>query len=221
MTRRVVPAFFLLVFCASLAWPKWKEEEQQYLDTNFRAIQDQVQALAAQLQTANAHLVELRQNQAQLQAVIIRQQRALQDLEQLVSSMRINGEENFSGLKSGLTQLRTETQKSFASLMGKASEAAAGGAEAVAQSRTAAVAQPQVIQGYVSDVKENNVLVDIGSSQGLHSGSRLVVYKASEPNARAGVLEVTQVVDAGNSRARIVTMNPGLRPEFGDIVRLE
>jgi hypothetical protein len=29
------------------------------------------------------------------------------------------------------------------------------------------------------------------------------------------------VLDAGNSRARIVTLNSGVRPEFSDIVRLE
>ncbi len=52
-------------------------------------------------------------------------------------------------------------------------------------------------------------------------GSRLAVYKANDPNTRVGVLEVVQVVDAGNSRARIVTMNSGVQPEFSDFIRLE
>jgi hypothetical protein len=36
-----------------------------------------------------------------------------------------------------------------------------------------------------------------------------------------GVIEITQVVDAGNARARIITMNAGVKPEFSDVVRAE
>jgi len=34
-----------------------------------------------------------------------------------------------------------------------------------------------------------------------------------------GIIEVTQVIDSGNSRARIVTMNAGVKPDFSDVVR--
>lgn len=223
MTRRMTLAIFLMIFCATLAWPKWKEEEQQYLDTQFRNLQEQGQALSTQVQALNAHLTELRQNQAQLQAVIIRQQRALQDMEQLVSSMRINGEENYSTLKSALAQLRTETQKSFADLTGKAAAQQTAATVEAGPAPRAPVAPtgPPVVLGYVTVVEGSNLMVDLGSAQGVRAGSRLALYKAADPNTRAGVLEVTQAVDAGNSRARIVTMNSGVQPEFGDIVRLE
>ena len=55
----------------------------------------------------------------------------------------------------------------------------------------------------------------------LGRGAMGVVYKATDPNTRVGVIEVTQVVDTGNSRARIVTMNSGVKPEFSDVVRVE
>jgi hypothetical protein len=64
-------------------------------------------------------------------------------------------------------------------------------------------------------------MIDMGSAQGLQQGSRLAVYKATDPNTRVGVIEVTQVIDTGNARARIVTMNSGVKPEFSDVVRVE
>jgi hypothetical protein len=44
---------------------------------------------------------------------------------------------------------------------------------------------------------------------------------AADPGTQVGILEVIQVVDAGNSRAPILTLNTGVRPEFSDIVRAE
>jgi hypothetical protein len=44
---------------------------------------------------------------------------------------------------------------------------------------------------------------------------------AADPATQVGVLEVIKVVDAGNSRAPILTLNSGVRPEFSDIVRAE
>ena len=41
------------------------------------------------------------------------------------------------------------------------------------------------------------------------------------PANNGDVIEVTQVVDSGNARARIVAMNPGVKPEFSDVVRVQ
>lgn len=223
MMRRLHLAMIMLVICASTAWPKWKEEDQKYLDSQFQAIQEQVQALKTQMETLNATIAELRQNQAQLQAAMVRQIRVLQDTEQLISSMRTGGDENFSTLKLAVSQLRAETQKSFGTLLGQPVQTFPGSTEAAVMPRGigAAPATPQATQGYITVVDGNSVTVDLGSARGIRSGSRLVIYKAGDPNTRVGVLEVTQVLDADNSKGRIVTMNAGVRPEFSDIVRLE
>jgi TolA-binding protein len=220
MMRRVMQASFFVLLVVTSAWPKFKEDEQHYLDDQFKAIQDQVQALTTQLQTLNAQLQELRQNQAQFQAVIVRQQRALQDLGQMVTSMRLGGEDNYSNLKSAIAQLRNETQAAFAKLTG-GPVPGAGPPETATTKPAVAVPATPVLQGYVTAVEGNSVTLDLGSSQGIRQGSRLALYKSSDPSTRVGVLEVTQVIDAGNSRAQIVTLNSGVRPEFSDVVRLE
>jgi hypothetical protein len=220
MVRRMALLVLLVMVSATSVWPKWKEEDQKYLDDHFQAVQDQIQALATHIQALNTQLTELRQNQVLAQQVIVRQQRALQDLDQMVSSIRLGNEENFSTLKKAIEKLRAEDQAAFSKLSGLPAQQVAGGAaEGVTTPRTAPA--PKVIQGYVTVVEGNDVMIDIGSTQGVHEGTRLALYKASDPNTRVGVMEVTQVVDSGNSRARIVTVNSGVQPEFSDIVRVE
>ena len=225
MMRRMMLALFFVFVVVTNAWPKFKEDEQQYLSEQFKAIQDQVQALTSQLQTLNAQLQELRQNQAQFQAVIVRQQRSLKELDEMVTSMRLGGEENFSNLKSAITQLRNETQAGLRQLGGTTSPVSVPTEVAPPRGGPATQAA-QMLQGYVTAVEGNNpqdfrVTLDMGSSQGIRQGSRLALYKASDPNTRVGVVEIIQVIDAGTSRAQIITLNTGVRPEFSDVVRLE
>jgi hypothetical protein len=79
----------------------------------------------------------------------------------------------------------------------------------------------QAPQGYITSVDGTNVMIDMGSAQGLQQGAHLAVYKATDTNTRVGVIEITHVVDTGTSRARIVTMNANVKPEFSDLVRVE
>jgi uncharacterized protein YdcH (DUF465 family) len=217
MMRRVMFALLMVLLVATSAWPKFKEDEQKYLDDKFNALLDQVQALTTQLQTLNAQLQVLRQNQAAFQAIIDRQQRSLQDLNQLVITMRLGSEESSSNLRTAILQLRKETQDGLAKL---------GGVPTASPTLAAATAPAQpapqpAASAYITDVKGDNVVIDMGSSQGIHEHSRLALFKASDPNTRVGVIEVTQVIDAGNSRAQVVTLNPGVRLEFGDVARPE
>jgi len=77
------------------------------------------------------------------------------------------------------------------------------------------------LQGYVTTVQSDHVDIELGSAQGIQTGTRLAIYKANDPTTRAGVLEVIKVIDAGTSRARVVTILKGVRPEFSDMVRLD
>lgn len=219
MTRRLIVAFLFLMFFTSSAAPKWDPKDKQYLENEFRALQEQIQALKTQLDSLTTQMAELRQSQTQVQAVLIRQQRTLQDMDQVVSSLRLSHAESITSLKESLSQLRTEQEKALAALTGKPAEPGAGASEAPA--RPSAPPPMPVTMGYITIVEGNTVTVDLGSAQGIQPGTRLAVYKAADPSTRVGVLEVTQVLDAGNSRARILTMNTGVRPEFSDIVRLE
>jgi len=45
------------------------------------------------------------------------------------------------------------------------------------------------------------------------------VYRAAEPQTRIGTIEITEVVDANNSKAKVVASNPNTKFQFSDIVR--
>ncbi len=225
MIRRIILGTFLLLCVTPSAFPKFKDDERKYLDDQFKAILDQMQAMGNQVAALNGQLVELKQNQATLQNVIIRQQHQLQDLDEMLSSLRIGNEENFSKLKTALADLRAETDSAVSKLTGQAAAASAPQVAAVATPAPPAPAPAparQAPQGYVTSASTDGttVMIDMGSAQGIQQGMKLAVYKASDPNTRVGVLEVTQVVDSGNSRASVVTMNPGVKPEFSDSVRV-
>jgi hypothetical protein len=215
MTRRIVLAVFLLLCLAPSAWPKFKEDEQKYLDDQFKAVLDQMQAMGNQVASLNAQLAELKQNQSQLQAAIIRQQHQLQDLDEMLSSLRIGNEENFSKMKQAIAELRAQ-----ADAAGKLTAPPTGNLGDVTHPASPSPS-PQTTQGYITAVEGTNVTIDMGSAQGIQQGSHLAIYKATDPNTRVGVIEVTQVIDSGNARARIVTINSGVKPEFSDVVRVE
>jgi uncharacterized phage infection (PIP) family protein YhgE len=223
MMRRMMLALFFILLVAASAWPKFKEDEQQYLNDQFKAIQDQFNALNTQLKTLKDQLQELQQNQAQFQAVILRQQRSLQDLDQMVTQMRLGGEENFSTLKTAITQLRKDTLAGFKQC-GMGVGTTLPGTAPPTNPGPANPSQP--VHGYVTDVKGSDVgsdvMLDVGSSsQGIHQGSRLAVYKASDPNTQVGLVEIIQVIDAGSSRAQIVTLNAGVKLAWGDVAILQ
>ena len=215
MIRRISAVVLLMVLCTGTAWCKFKEEEQKYLDDQFRAAQEQIQALKTQVATLSTQLSEMRENQSQLQAVVIRQQRALQEMGQMLSAVRLSEEENFVGLKAALSRLEAQQQKGFSTLTGQSAQSAGpdGAATRPAKATPGTSAGPTPIQGYVVEVKGNEVTVDIGTEKGMNAGSRLAVFKANDPSTRVGVLEIVQPA-AGTSRARAVTLNPGTQVAF-------
>ena len=222
MMRRITFVILLLLCLTPSGWARFKDDEQKYLDDQFKAVLDQMQAMGNQIAGLNAQLAELKQSQAALQTVVIRQQHQLQDLDQMLSSLRIGNEENFSKLKTAITEMRTETQTAVNKLTGQPGQvpAAPGELATVARPVTTTPVR-QAPQGYITSVDGTNVMIDMGSAQGLQQGSHLAVYKATDTNTRVGVIEVTQVIDSGNARARIVTINAGVKPEFSDLVRVE
>ena len=221
MMRRMILTIFLLLCLAPSAWPKFKEDEQRYLDDQFKAVLNQMQAMITQVAVLNAELAEVKQSQSEIQVAIIHQQHQLKDLDDSLSSMKTGNAESLSKLKAVIADLRAQTESAVAKMSGQPQAPAAAPAEVAAEHPVAVPATRPAPQGYITAVDGTNVMLDMGSAQGLQQGSHLAIYKATDPNTRVGVLEVTQVIDAGNSRARIVNINAGITPEFSDVVRAQ
>jgi hypothetical protein len=215
MLRRLSFAVLLALFCATAAWPKIKPEDQEYYDNQFRTLQDQIQALKKQNEALAAQLVQTQQNQAAFQTALLAEQKKLDEIEQLISSMRLGSEENFAGVKAAIGKLHDEQAKSFNDLIGRGTQTA------TSTTNTPAMPPAPTVKGYVTNVKGDLLTLDVGASQGVHVGSKLQLFKATDLNTPVGEIEVTEVTDSGASRARVLSLTPDVKVAFSDIVRLE
>lgn len=215
MIRRVSLVLLFALFCASTAFPKWKPEEQEYLDNQFKILQDQIQALKKQNEALAEQLAQMQRNQAAFQSAMVNEQKKLDDLEQLIASLRLGNEENFAGVKAAISKMQDEQAKSFNDLIGRNAQTAAGGTTPTAP------APAPTVKGYVTIVKGDLLTIDLGASQGIRVGSKLQLFKPTDLNTPVGEIEVTDVTDAGTSHARVVSLTPGMKVDFSDQVRLE
>lgn len=215
MLRRVSLVLLLGLICATAAWSKIKPEDQEYFDNKFQVLQDQIQLLKKQNEALAAQLVQLQQNQAAFQSSFTAEQKKLDELEQLISSMRLGSEENFASVKTSITKLHDEQEKSFNDLIGR-------GTQAATTTATPATPPPApAVKGYVTVVKGDTVTIDVGATQGIRVGSRLQVFKPTDLNTPVGEIEVTEVTGSGSSKAHVVSLNPDIKIDFSDQVRLE
>ncbi len=222
MIRRIGLSLVLLMCFASLVSAKLKQEDQDYLDERFQSVLAQIQQLKSQVDTLTAQLKQVAQNQSDLQQTAMREQNSLSDIEHALSGLRVASEENLTNLRNTLTALQGEQQKNVQALNALANQISTVGQQQASSAPAAKAPSPPMVQGYITVVDKDgtSVTVSLGSGQGLHTGSKLALYKGSD-NAtanRVGVLEVGAVIDTGNAHAKIVTLSEGAHPEFGDIV---
>ena len=227
MTRRIVLVLVLLLAFASLASAKLKPEDTEYFDEKFQGVLTEIQQLKAQLDALSGQLKQISQNESELQQSLSRQTDLLRDVDHMLSSLRASSEDNFSALKATVLQLQNDQQKSLQAISALASQITAAQQQQQQQQQqatSASAAKPAAatVRAYITIAEKGaaTVTVSMGSDQGLHAGSKLALYKSSDNTlaTRVGVLEVTDVIDNGNSHAKVVTLSEGAQPEFGDIV---
>jgi hypothetical protein len=69
------------------------------------------------------------------------------------------------------------------------------------------------------DPAANEVKISLGSNTpGIAASKTFGVYR-NNVQGRIGIIEITQVLDGSNSKARIINQATGIKLEFGDIVR--
>lgn len=225
MIRRFALILALLVCFVSTASAKMKQDEKDYFDESFQSVLAQVQQLKSQVDTLTAQIRQMAQNQSDLQQSLMRQLNSLSDMEHALSGFRVTNEENLAGLRTAMANLQAEEQKGLQALTTLSSQintAQQQQQQTATSAPPAKPASPAVVQGYVTVVDKDGstVTVSLGTGQNLQSGSKLALYKGSDSATanRVGVLEITDVIDTGNSHAKVVTLNEGVHPEFGDIV---
>jgi hypothetical protein len=138
-----------------------------------------------------------------------------------LDSLNLRDRQDFLGLKQDLQQTNQNIKALSDSVERSASASAKSPAPVAAPVAPAPTPAPATLKGYISVVNENGVIINLGSDAGVQVGAQFSVFKVSDPQTEFGVVEVTELIDANNSRAKSVYCKPGMQFEFGDIVRLK
>ncbi|MGH9453561.1 MAG: hypothetical protein ACRD2O_06280 [Terriglobia bacterium] len=232
MVRRISLLFMFVCLCTSSGWSKMKQEEKDYLDSQIAkvvaqisALQNQMVAYQTKMDALSKELSGLQKAQVDFQDTLNHQHESLTEMELSINSMRQQHSMDFGTVDSDIKVLEGQVHQltlaantppvpATAGTMASAPPPAAG-------SSSSTVPAAPLAQGNITVVEGDAITVDVGSAQGLQKGSRLSVFKASDPGTRVGELEITDVVDSTTAHARVVNMNLGLHPEAADVVRVE
>ena len=223
----------LLVAPHAPAQPKPKDPvlQQNILDrlaAVSAALETRLAALDQKLSSLEAELSRMKQAQGDLMKQQSDSYAASRDLQNSVKAnevelrnLRVQSSGDILGLSNGLGNLRAELAILTDTV--KRGFSAAGGTSAptpapVAPQRAGMTA---TIEGYVTSVDEDtqSVQINLGRAAGIQVGKQFGVYRTTDPSKNIGILEITQVVDDNNSKARIVYQATGIKFDFGDIVR--
>jgi hypothetical protein len=190
--------------------PKFKDPAlQQYLVSELAAIQEKLDKLNARLEATDAQLAKLKEQQQALAADFRANQELTKATDTSVTSLRASNQEDLLSLKSDVGRIRRDLSDLADQL------------KKTAAPPPAPAAAPPALAGYITQASatSSTVTINLGSAAGVDVGMRFGVYRAAEPQTRIGTVEVTEVLDANNSRAKIIASNPNTKFQFSDIVR--
>jgi peptidoglycan hydrolase CwlO-like protein len=219
------------------------------VNMSIKALQNQIAALRVQMEALGKQLALLQTTQQALSEDSKHQANSMTDIYTTINSMRASHAADLGTIKDVMNVLLTQmsglskqvnalaaqgataapvTAATIAPATGSTLAAAVVPASATTPAAAAPVAAPPaqpaapaVTEGNVTLVEGSKISVDLGSAQNLHPGSKLSLFKAQDPAARVGELEVTDIVDSSNCHARIASLITGAQPEAGDVVRPE
>jgi DNA-binding ferritin-like protein len=183
---------------------------QSYLEEQFAGLTKKLDEISERVATLEVELGKLKQLQTDSAGELRNAQNAARNTDSSLTSFRLSNQQDIITLKTDVAKI---LQNVTALMEGaKKAEAAAAAPEA-----------PKM-EGYITvpPAEGKDVCtINKGSAAGVKVGMRLLVFKASDPNSQVGLLEITEVLDANNSRAKILHSKPGIKLEFSDIVRAE
>ena len=215
MRRLLVPIVLMLALCLpSIARAQKKQKDpvlQAYLDEHFAGLTKKLDEISERVATLELEMGKLKQLQTDSATELRNAQNAARNTDSSLTSFRLSNQQDIITLKTDVAKILQEVT----ALMEGARKAEAA---------AAAVPEAPKIEGYITDPPAEGkdvCTINKGSAVGVKVGMRFLVFKASDAATQVGLVEITEVLDANNSRAKILHSKPGLKLEFSDIVRAE
>ena len=214
MRRLHVAVLLAIALCLPLMASAQKKPKdpvlQSYLEGQFAELTKKLEEISERVATLEVEMGRLKQLQADSAGELRNAQNAARNTDSSLTSFRLSNQQDIITLKTDVAKILLNVTALMEGV--KKAEAAA------------AVPEAPKIEGYITDPPTEGkdvCTINKGSAAGVKVGMRLLVFKASDPNSQVGLLEITEVLDANNSRAKILHSKPGIKLEFSDIVRAE
>jgi hypothetical protein len=204
------------LFAFTLAAPAAAQKKQkdlvlhQYLIEEFAQMNAKLDRMNERVNALEAELARVKQSGAELMTEVRSTQTTVKTMDTSLSTFRLSSQQDLFSLKTDLTQVRQDLGRMMDLLL------------KTTQPVPAPAPPPdQPVEGYITaiDTEGQIVTINLGSAAGVRMGSEFDVYKANDLKRKIGIIEVTEILDANNSRAKIVYVQPSFRFEFSDVVR--
>lgn len=212
MRRLFVAIFLIVALClptiASAQQKKPKDPVlQSYLEEQFAELTKKLGEISDRVATLEVEIGKIKQQQADAANEIRTGQNIARSTDSSLSSYRITNQQDIVALKTDVAKIRQDVTT-------------------LLEGTKKAEAAPEApkIEGYITDPPAEGkdvCTINKGSAVGVKVGMRFLVFKASDAATQVGLVEITEVLDANNSRAKIIHSKPGIKLEFSDIVRAE
>ncbi len=181
----------------------------------FAEVKVALTQLSDRLTALEGELTRVKQQQVELMNEQRSSQTTIKTVDATLSQLRLTNEGSALSLRTDIAQIRTD----LGNLTQAVQRALAAGMASGLSQPSSQAAPP--IEGYILEVKENEVTINIGSQANVREGMSFAVFKASDPKGvQIGTIRVKQVLDDKNSRAEIIFKKPEVSAfEFSDVVR--
>jgi len=178
------------------------------MQNQFGRITDALNQILTRLAAIETEVTRLKQMENELRNV----QAAQRSTDQKVSELSTGATRDLIDLKRDMTQLRSDVV-SMGSEMRR-------GLSAQPPAQAPAAPSAPLPEGYITEVSESEVTINLGSAAGLREGMRFAVFKAGDAGkTQIGTISIKQILDANASKAEITFKRPDVKFEFSDGIR--
>ncbi|MGH9775875.1 MAG: hypothetical protein ACRD50_13105 [Candidatus Acidiferrales bacterium] len=210
-------AFILIVgvslaLAPALADQKKPKDEflYQYLVGEFAQLSTKLGQLDARVTLLDTDLAQLKQQHSGMGAEFRESVRDLKSTENSLSTRFQSTQQDLDEVNTRLRQVHQDVAE-LTDLVRRNS--------AQAPKPDAAPPAPVTLDGYITGLEDNEVTINLGTSAGVRVGQQFGVFKTADPHTEVAVIEVTQIMNDQNSRAKILSNSANVPLQFSDIVR--